>query len=115
MPLPDQGPRQPDWSRLLRPGHLLAAGLILGWLALWLAYQDQLIGAVVALVAAVLTMAALRRTEAMAEEHEAALRSSLPVPRSLSPIHPDYGFRVFSTALRNAFQFSSPACLAKSA
>jgi len=79
MPLPDQGPRQRDWSRLLRPGHLLAAGLILGWLALWLAYQDQLIGAVVALVAAVLTMAALRRTETMAEEHEAALRSSLEV------------------------------------
>ncbi len=76
MPLPDQAPRR-DWSRLLRPGHLLAAGLVLGWLALWLAYQDQLIGALVALVAAGLTMAALRRTETMAHEHEATLQLSL--------------------------------------
>jgi signal transduction histidine kinase len=59
------------------PHYLLAGGLILGWLGLWLAYQDQLFGVVLALIAAGLTLAALRRTETLSRDHEASLRASL--------------------------------------
>ena len=65
------------WHRLYVPGPLLAGGVILGWLGLFLVYNGMLLGVGLTLVASVLSLGALRRLRHIAREHEASLQVAL--------------------------------------
>ena len=65
------------WKRLYAPGPLLATGIILYWLSIWLIYSSEWVGFAVAILASFLMMISLRRLQTLAAVHERYLRSQL--------------------------------------
>ncbi len=59
------------------PQALTLAAVVLGWLSIWLAYQRQWLGVVVALVTTILALAAVREGTALARRRAADLRQAL--------------------------------------
>ncbi len=57
--------------------HLLAAGIILVWVSLWLVSGGNLAGLVLALVASIPLLSALRRTQSSTQQYEESLRRAL--------------------------------------
>ena len=66
-----------DWRQFYAPGPLLLVAVVLGWLGLWMVYRGHLSGILYALTASALIIAALRRTNSVAREHEASLKIAL--------------------------------------
>ncbi|HLQ23667.1 MAG TPA: ATP-binding protein [Gemmatimonadales bacterium] len=69
--------RGPSWQRLYAPRYIATAGVILGWLGVFFAYQGDRLGVILALVTTLLVLLALRRGEALSRGRRESLRSAL--------------------------------------
>jgi len=65
------------WLRLYVPGVMAAAALVVGWIGLYFAFHSHWLGIALPLVTSILSMAALRRGDAISRARSEALRQAL--------------------------------------